>query len=97
QRAPIHLLYVDSRPLTRDCMGQWLSASLAEFQVSALASIDEAIALAAARGNIGLIALNVSAQSMMVLPVRDALSALTTCLPNVPVAVFGDSDEHGLV
>jgi DNA-binding NarL/FixJ family response regulator len=88
------LIYLDPRPLTRDCVGRWLQSSLSGFSVCLLPDPEQITAAPIVNGDIRAVVINVGAERMSSPTVARLLSRVSELLPTVPVAVMSDYEDR---
>lgn len=94
--APVPVLLIDPRPLTRECTARWLEACTEGFRPIACSSVGDP---AAGDGHdldgVQLVVFNIGAAP--VAAVSDPLTALARRLPGVPIVIFADGEEANQV
>jgi DNA-binding NarL/FixJ family response regulator len=87
------LIYLDPRPLTRDCFGRWLQSRLSGFSVCLLPDLDLITAAPIVNDHVCALVINVGPERMSSPTVVRLLSHVSELLPTVPVAVLSDYED----
>jgi DNA-binding NarL/FixJ family response regulator len=87
------VIYLDSRPFTRDCVGGWLRASLAEFNVCVFQDPDQMQTTSVGGDGTEAVILNVGPERMSSATVKRLLARVNELFPEVPVTVLSDYDD----
>jgi DNA-binding NarL/FixJ family response regulator len=87
------LIYLDPRPLTRDCVGRWLQSRLSGFSVCLLPDPDQITAAPIVSDHVCALVINVGPERMSSPTVVRLLSRVSELLPTVPVAVLSDYED----
>lgn len=87
------IVLIESRPLMRHCLSQWLKENSCDGSISALASPTEACDDARAAREAHLIVYSIGAARVADPEVLDNIHKLAQALPNVPVVLLSDQDE----
>jgi DNA-binding NarL/FixJ family response regulator len=87
------LIYLDPRPLTRDCFGRWLQSRLSGFSVCLLPDPDQITAAPIVKDHVCALVINVGPERMSSPTVVRLLSRVSELLPTVPVAVLSDYED----
>lgn len=87
------IVLIESRPLMRHCLSQWLKEHFRDGDISALASPAEACNGARAARDAHLIVYSIGAARVADREVLDNIQKLAQALPNVPVVLLSDQDD----
>jgi DNA-binding NarL/FixJ family response regulator len=87
------LIYLDSRALTRDCVGRWLQSSLRGFSVHLLPDTEQILTAPIVSDQVRAVIINTGPERMSSVAVAAMLSRVGELLPAVPVAVLSDYED----
>jgi len=87
------LIYLDSRALTRDCVGRWLQSSLRGFSVYLLPDTEQILTAPIVSDQVRAVIINTGPERMSSVAVAAMLSRVGELLPAVPVAVLSDYED----
>jgi DNA-binding NarL/FixJ family response regulator len=87
------LIYLDPRPLTRECVGRWLQSSLSGFRVCLLPDPEQITAAPIVSDQIRAVVINAGPERISSPTVARLLSRVRELLPTVPVAVMSDYED----
>jgi DNA-binding NarL/FixJ family response regulator len=87
------LIYLDSRALTRDCVGRWLQSSLRGFSVCLLPDAEQIPTAPIVSDQVSAVIINTGPERMSSGTVAAMLSRVGELLPAVPVAVLSDYED----
>jgi DNA-binding NarL/FixJ family response regulator len=87
------VIYLDTRAVTRDCVGGWLRNSLNGFRVLALRDADQIDRSALASGKIQALIINTGPERMSSAPLASLVSRLKELFTGVPIAVLSDYED----
>jgi DNA-binding NarL/FixJ family response regulator len=87
------VIYLDSRALTRDCLGRWLQNSLSGLGVCILRDPDEIEGASIADEQIRAVLINTGPERMSSPAVARLLSRVSELLPAAPLAVLSNYED----
>lgn len=87
------VIYLDSRALTRDCVGRWLQNSLSGLAVCLLRDPDEIETASIVNDQLRAVVINTGPERISSPTVTRLLSRVGDLLPAVPVAVLSDYED----
>src|SRR5690606_20703771 len=87
------VIYLDRRPLTRDCVGGWLRRSLSGFGVHVLPDPDQIETTSAGGDQIQAVVINAGPERISSTAVTRLISRVSELLPDAPIAVLSDHED----
>ena len=88
------VVYLDSRPLTRDSIGRCLADGLAGWEIVALPSLADGAAALQACDHVAIVLLNIAGGDIHDAAVAAEVAQLQEALPEVPFAFVAENDAY---
>ena len=88
------VVYLDSRPLTRDSIGRCLADGLAGWEIVALPSLADGAAALQACDHVAIVLLNIAGGDIHDSAVAAEVAQLQEALPEVPFAFVAENDAY---
>lgn len=94
---PRTIVYLDEKPLTRECTARWLAAKIADHHILAAASVDDAPWPDKEDRVLSLVLLNSGARDLSAPEMIKQFELLRAKMPDVPIAVVTDNEDHEVI
>jgi DNA-binding NarL/FixJ family response regulator len=88
------VIYLDPRAFTRDCVGGWLQSNLNGFGVRVVSDPEQIEPASSVDGRTRVVIINIGSERMSSATVARLLSRINELLPEVPVAMLSDFENH---
>ncbi len=87
------ILFVDPRPLIRECLARWLEATARNFRILAISDPAEVSGSGASPENTDLVLVNIAGAEVSEGQVTETIAALRRALPDAPIVFLADREE----